>query len=100
MERYGKAGIVYSRMTIRTSRRRTRKLRQVRRGLQIRHRSRMTQCTGIIMNRYYNFATMTRCTFAARSDRGVAKAAAVGCMVVVTMDIRTDLLGMTGGASY
>ena len=49
------------------------------------------------MNRYYNFARVTRCTFAARSDRGVAKAAAVRCMVIVTMDIRSDLLRMTGG---
>ena len=43
---------------------------------------------------------MTCCTRCICRDRGVAKAAAVRGMVVVTMDIRTDLLGMTGGAGH
>ena len=38
------------------------------------------------MNRYYNFAIMTCCTFAARSDRLIIQPTRrVRCMVVVTM---------------
>ena len=88
-------------MTIRTGRRRTRKLRQVRRRLQIRDRSRMTHCTGTAVDTGDDLGAMTRCTLAARGDRSIIQAAGrVRRMVVVTMDIRTDLLGMTGGAGY
>ena len=100
MERLGEAGIVGRLVTIRTGRCRVRKLRQVRSGLQIRERGRMTQCTGIVMNVYNHLARMTACcTIAHLGDRGVTQAAAVRGMVIVTM-ICTGLISMTGGTGY
>ena len=97
MERLREAGVVRRLVTIRTGRCRVRKLRQVRRRLQIRHRRCMTQCTGIVMNVYNNLARMTRCcTVCIHGDRGVTQAAAVRGMVIVTM-VCTGLVCMTGG---
>ena len=83
-------------MTISTRCRRTGKLGQVRRRLQAWYRGRMTQRTGIIMDNYNYFATMTRCTLGACSDRSIVHAASrVRRMVVVTVRL-AGLVCMTG----
>ena len=97
MERLGEASIVRRLVTIRTGRRRTGKLSQVRRRLQIRNRSSMTRCTGAVMNRCYYITAMTRRTLAAHSDRGISQPAGrVRRMVVTAVDL-TSLICMTGG---
>ena len=86
-------------MTINTSRRRTSKHGQIlRAGNQIWHRRCMTRSTGVVMNVYNHIGVcMTACcTISVNGDRGVTQAAAVRCMVIVTVHC-TGLVRMTVG---
>ena len=101
MERLGKAGVVRRLVTIRTGRCTTGKLRQVRRGLQIRDRAGMTYGTGTAVDTGYDLARMTACTLAAHGDRSIRQAARrVRRMVVVTVRgqflIRMTIQTMSG----
>ena len=52
------------------------------------------------MNYFCYLTSVTACcTVCVNGDRGVAQAAAVRCMVVVTMGL-TGFIGMTGGTGY
>ena len=56
----------------------------------------MTQCTGIIMNCYYNFATMTGSTRCICRDRRISQPTRrVRCMVVVAVVYGLILIRMT-----
>ena len=97
MERLGEARIVRRLVTICTRRGRARKLRQVWCRFQIRHRRCMTYGTGAAVDAGDDLACMTACcTISVNGDRLIRQPTRrVRCMVVVTMDIRRDLLGMT-----
>ena len=63
MERLGEARIVRRLVTVSTGRCRSGKLRQVRRGIQIRDRRCMTHCTGAAVDTGDDLARMTRNNF-------------------------------------